>query len=47
VPTVSQNAINQIREPPHGRDRSRLDWEKQQQNREWNVREEERFLAIK
>lgn len=29
------------------RDRSRLDWEKQQQNREWDVREEERFLAIK
>jgi len=29
------------------RDRSRLDWEKQQQNREWNVREQERFLAIK
>ncbi len=29
------------------RDRSRFDWEKQQQNREWDVREEERFLAIK
>ena len=29
------------------RDRSRLDWEKQQQNREWDVREEECFLAIK
>ena len=29
------------------RDRSRLDWEKQQQDREWDVREDERFLAIK
>jgi hypothetical protein len=29
------------------RDRSRLDWEKHQKNREWEVREEERFLAIK
>jgi hypothetical protein len=29
------------------RDRSRLDWEKQQQDREWDVREDERFLVIK
>ena len=29
------------------RDRSRLDWEKERQDREWDMREEERFLAIK
>jgi hypothetical protein len=26
-------------------DRSRLDWEKERQNREWDMREEERFLV--
>jgi hypothetical protein len=29
------------------RDRSRLDWEKERQDREWDMREGERFLAIK
>ena len=29
------------------RDRSRLDWEKERQDREWDIREQERFLAIK
>jgi hypothetical protein len=29
------------------RDRSRLDWEKERQDREWGMREQERFLAIK
>jgi hypothetical protein len=29
------------------RERSRLEWEKDRQDREWKVREEERFLAVK
>jgi hypothetical protein len=29
------------------RERSRLEWEKERQDREWRIREEERFLAVK
>jgi hypothetical protein len=29
------------------RDRFRLDWEKERQAREWEMREEDRFLAVK